>query len=379
MRTGHLSPILAAAAILLLSPAPAASTPEGEGVLVLATGERVPGRLLARGGQFKLLVGGRLRTWPAGRVSHWVPREQVLAEFHRLAAVPGADRPFARTQLALRALENGLQKEAWPLVAGLLEERERPAAFTRLERLVLAQTAPRLDPRDPPLAQARSLVLALGSRSGTARARARLGIFSRRLADLLAREKEPGALHAYCRSVAEGGFGSPRRRLARSALLGAAEPARRFVYRLALRNPAGPRRARVLADIRRLGFTDEAAVYLGRGLAGLDPRLLPRAVDTLGGLASPRAVTYLTGLRGRLARARAGGDAVPGPPRNHVAILRTTSYLKDYDVEIASSAFIADPIVDQVSSGVVLDARVLHVEIHRFFLALDRSLDRALE
>jgi general secretion pathway protein D len=43
--------------------------------------------------------------------------------------------------------------------------------------------------------------------------------------------------------------------------------------------------------------------------------------------------------------------------RGHVAIINQTAYVRDFDVEVAQASFIADPIVDVIQDGVVLDVR----------------------
>ena len=43
--------------------------------------------------------------------------------------------------------------------------------------------------------------------------------------------------------------------------------------------------------------------------------------------------------------------------RAHVAVLNQTSYVRDFDVEVAQAAFIADPKVDVIQDGVVLDVK----------------------
>lgn len=43
--------------------------------------------------------------------------------------------------------------------------------------------------------------------------------------------------------------------------------------------------------------------------------------------------------------------------RGHVAVINQTSYVRDFDVEVAQSSFIADPIVDVIQDGLVLDVQ----------------------
>jgi hypothetical protein len=53
------------------------------------------------------------------------------------------------------------------------------------------------------------------------------------------------------------------------------------------------------------------------------------------------------------------------PTRNFVAVTTQTAYVKDFDVEIAQAAVIADPIVDVVQEGSILDVGVVGVTIER--------------
>ena len=53
------------------------------------------------------------------------------------------------------------------------------------------------------------------------------------------------------------------------------------------------------------------------------------------------------------------------PVRNYVAITNQIAYVKDYDVEVAQTAFIADPVVDVIQEGAVLETAVIHVSVER--------------
>ena len=43
--------------------------------------------------------------------------------------------------------------------------------------------------------------------------------------------------------------------------------------------------------------------------------------------------------------------------RGHVAVINQTAYVRDFDVEVAQASFIADPKVDVIQDGIVLDVR----------------------
>src|SRR5690606_24762927 len=56
--------------------------------------------------------------------------------------------------------------------------------------------------------------------------------------------------------------------------------------------------------------------------------------------------------------------------RAHMQALRHTSYIKDFDVEIAQAAAVANPMVDVVRDGVVLDVRPV-VSADRRFITME--------
>ncbi len=62
------------------------------------------------------------------------------------------------------------------------------------------------------------------------------------------------------------------------------------------------------------------------------------------------------------------------PVRNHIAVTTQRAYVKDFDVEVAQAAVIADPIVDVVTEGAILDVAVvaITVERHTYSAALSR-------
>lgn len=57
---------------------------------------------------------------------------------------------------------------------------------------------------------------------------------------------------------------------------------------------------------------------------------------------------------------------VANTQRAHLSVLNEISYIKDFDVEIAQAAVIADPIVDKITEGVVLDVRPIVSNDRRF-------------
>ncbi len=96
---------------------------------------------------------------------------------------------------------------------------------------------------------------------------------------------------------------------------------------------------------------DPGAVHvLGRALGSRYAPFRDRAVEALVGLGDELAYPYLI----HKWEGRSGNF-----PRVYFSLSRQLSYIQDFDVEVASTSFIADPIV-----GVLQDATVQAVKIH---------------
>jgi len=74
------------------------------------------------------------------------------------------------------------------------------------------------------------------------------------------------------------------------------------------------------------------------------------AAEAVGGAAIPIGVKYL------VYRFEAHGG---GAPRTYFETINQVSFIQDFDVEVAQTAFIADPNVGTIQDGVVLDAQVV--------------------
>ncbi len=336
-----------------------------------------------------VLFGGLafLGVLPLGRALSQ-KRARAQAEFERLLALPGGDTPFGRVQLALWALEHGLREKAWRLVDPLAEKGLEPPGWKRLERGAQALLLQRVRDRRTPRAMGRAL-LSRTDKPGPALE----GFLGRALAGLLEEERAKGnggnkkSLAALLRHEAEEGLRPWIRKVARRALLLSRPKEREFVYRMAVRYPAGPTRKSVLREISALRRAEDAALYLGLFMNRTIPGLKLRAARVLGTLGSPAALPSLREARAELARTRSrlaaraaaralGGEGGGGggSPRAYIAILTQYSYVKDFDAQVAQSAMIADPKVGTVTGGVVLDVKVLNVEIARYLAILDRTL-----
>jgi hypothetical protein len=100
---------------------------------------------------------------------------------------------------------------------------------------------------------------------------------------------------------------------------------------------------------------DDVAVPIAKALDSEHPGIVANAANALAALGDPRGVTYLV-------RKIVGHG---GSPRVNVEFLNQVSYIRDYDVEVAQSSNIADPIIGIAQEGVVLDVKVLDCAIEK--------------
>jgi hypothetical protein len=93
------------------------------------------------------------------------------------------------------------------------------------------------------------------------------------------------------------------------------------------------------------------------------------AAEAVGGLGDVRAIQYL------VYRMSAHGGGVN---RSHIYLANQLSFIQDFDVEVAQTAFIADPVVGILQEGAVLDVRVLATE-HKADIVERRVLRNSLK
>ena len=131
------------------------------------------------------------------------------------------------------------------------------------------------------------------------------------------------------------------------------EHVRELLQRAAL-DPSEDVRDAACTALRELH--DPAVIQpLARALASKNAATRIHSATALGELAAPRALEPLTLRLSVLAAPGSGGG---GGPRANLYVGNQTSYLQDFDVEIAQAASIAKPIVAVQNDGVVLDVRV---------------------
>lgn len=94
-----------------------------------------------------------------------------------------------------------------------------------------------------------------------------------------------------------------------------------------------------------------------RALAGPSGKMRARAAEALGRMGYREAVEPLIAVLLAAAPAPSGGGS-GGPVRANFYSGLSTAYVKDYDLEIAQGASVANPIVEMLTSGVVFDVGV---------------------
>lgn len=114
--------------------------------------------------------------------------------------------------------------------------------------------------------------------------------------------------------------------------------------------------ARALRDVGDVAVAGPAL----RALGSTNARLRENSIEALSLMAYPATVEPLVAHLALLntAQSSSGGHGYANP-RGSIFIGKQTAYIQDFDVEVANSASIADPQVNVLVEGSVLDARVL--------------------
>lgn len=132
----------------------------------------------------------------------------------------------------------------------------------------------------------------------------------------------------------------------------------RFVLRTAILDASTEVRAAAVALSRPLGDAD--VDYLATGLADQNAKVRIRTAEALAELGNPVGLGEAAGAgcppcRQGSRRRRRGPTAACGATSPSSNRGRT---VRDFDVEVAASSFIADPQIDTLNSGMVLDVTV---------------------
>lgn len=135
-----------------------------------------------------------------------------------------------------------------------------------------------------------------------------------------------------------------------------------FAWRTAILDPAAEVRMQSMQLAREYGNAAQAVEYLTPGLMAGNAEVRVRTGEAFANLGDAAAIKPLVMAGPNAMKAVAGGDS---GVRGNISIVQQQAYIRDFDVEVASASFIADPKIAVLQSGVVLDVTVMNVEIER--------------
>ena len=320
----------------------------------LDDGRVLVGKVVERGDQLEITTYDGVVVVPRAKV---VERRDDETLRRALAddAKKLAPTPFVHLQLAIDARDVGLQPEMWryldlvvkALDAGGTTTADADSLAAQRRRLdeFLGQLEPQLLPRKlrcaPTAKRVHELLGLIRADTSPGRAAAIQALLVREPnADQDLRSEARRNSSERCRIGALSAI--QRRELAGND---------RFVLRTAvLDNSTEVRHAAI--DLAR-GHDDAVAVqYLAPGLMHPSSKVRVRTAEAFADLGHPDAVKLLVLAGPNAGKALAAADQ---GIRAHVAFLNQQAYIRDFDVEVAQAAFIADPKIDVLQSGVVLD------------------------
>ncbi len=329
-------------------------------------------------GEWETRKDGQWTVLPRGLVLSYALEKEVEREFEQRMGL-------TRRMKGSEQVEQQCQIAAWALDQGLLTE-----GLATLDRILKEQ---------PDSTVARNSATAHSNRLGVPRLPDDL---------VFTGETMPGALESFLTWSSACGAALREAAILKLAVLrereglltvltgelGSRQPQRRTLASLALRRlykgkavrplilhaVLDPDREMRTSSALTLGAAQDNAVTLPfvKALASRDPLLRQRSVQALGLMAYPAAVEplahHLKGLAQPGAAARGGPGRVP---HSNIYVGTQTAYLQDFDVEVAMGSAIADPIVNVLTSGNVLDVGVISVS-QSHFATESRSIRTAL-
>jgi hypothetical protein len=327
-------------------------------LLTLLDGRVIRARSRWNGEAWEVRTAGGWKALPPGAVDRVRTERDLLSEAKRLAREVPRDDLDRRVALADWMLRQGLAEEG-------LEQLDRVLRAEADHELALALLA---DPPQPLRLAALSVEdpqELLRAAAGAPPSVRELAI--QRLAQVAgddARELLQQALESHSvrlRTFAAVALrrlypGQEVRPLAVRSILDGSEAVRREAS-LSLRAVGQP--AVILPAVRALESSHEG--------------VRENAIESLGWMGYPAAVPPLIARLSAVQGAAMGQAA----PRANIFVGRQLAYIQDFDVEVAQGAAIADPVVNTLTEGSVLDVRV--VGVHIFTTAVEtRRIRRSL-
>ncbi len=318
-------------------------------ILVLSDGSVLRARARQHGDVWEIMDGSGWRTLPPGSVERARLEREVLAQARELARAVPAEDQNKRVALADWMLREGLAQEALRELDLVLEtDPDQESAVALLAK--------------PPVPVRLSILAGedqaeiLRQVAGTPPSARELGL--RRLSEIAAE----GELLALQRE----NLGSHSPRLRRFAALGLrrlfpGEEVRGLLTRAVLDGSEDVRREAALS----LKAVGDPAVILPavRALDSQSSAVRENAIQALGTMGYPAAVPALVSRLAAVA-APQGASSDARPPRSNIFVGRQLAYVQDFDVEVAQGSAIADPMINVLVEGSVLDVRVIGTTIY---------------
>lgn len=322
---------------------------EKKRLLHLRTGEVVRARTRFADGQWEYRVRKEWRPLEAARVVRVVSEREALSEAKKRRRQAYKGTLDSRAGFAQWARDEGLLQESMQELENILsQEPDHEWALRLLSGGPGLASLPRANEEDA--AASRQELLRYGAQGGAVARE----LAARELARFEDQEAVLADLEADLRAT------SIRRRAFAAHALGRVQPGketRHLLMRTVLDSSADVRKSCAYA-LKATGEPGMALPML-RALASRNTEVRTNAAEALGHLGHAAAVEPLIGHFATLAAAQGSGSAVV--PRANIFVGRQFAYVQDFDVEVAQFQAVADPQVNVVIEGSVLEGRVIGV------------------
>lgn len=320
-------------------------------VLHLARGGAWVGVARQVDGTWQIQRDGRWTPLPPGSVVRHARESELLRELARRERGLEAEGPEELTELARWLVQEGLAGEALARLDRVLGQApNHPGAIELLREHRLA--------RVPSLA-----VPAAEQQQATERLLAWAGQATPALRELalLELEEHAGAEATRALLLEALAASSPHRRLVGAHGLGRLHPgaAPRRLLQHAVLDASQRVRSTAAAALGAAGEPD-LVVPVVRSLGSANPRVRVQAAAALGHMGYPVAVEPLVSFVTTVASSGGGGPVAHGYYFHGVQ----RAFVQDFDVEVATFQAVADPQVNTLVEGEVLQAGVLATTVH---------------
>jgi len=340
-------------------------------ILTLRSGQTLRTRSKFDGDQWLVRMNGGWSGLPSGLVVESATVKALLKEAKRLERSLKLSDPDQRAELAFWLAEHGLYNEALShLDINLRKDPDHGPTLAIIERGLVPVRLDKYVPKTAPAARADAASWAKATRDlfdGLARlSPATREIAWQKVRPVFATDERLPAFIAATTTILHD-HSSARRKLAASALqrlaieqlkgtdATAQTAVKSLINRAALDGTEDVR----TASARTLRDLNEPAVTapLVKALGSRSSAVRSNSADALGviGVAS-----VAPALVAALAATNAAGSSY-SPPASSLFVGRQIAYIQDFDVEAFSGAVAADPQVNVITEGAVLDVRVISV------------------